>query len=463
MVAYLPLWETLSRLGISKTSLAEMAGITPSTMARLSRSENVSLATIEKICETLNVQIEDVVTCENQRPFYGTFRPNKNEPVHRWYPYLEGYSRQLVEYELRNRNLGDVVYDPFAGSGTTPLTAVMNGIDGLYSEINPVMSFISQVKLSATVRAMAGDLDLSRLRRWRDRIASTNFHDLMTYQGIPLGDFSRFFEEDGLMGIQFLRECIAEEIDESTRDLLKVTLASIVVPVSLMIRRGDLRFANTKERVKYVLPFQETTVSKIDELLQDLESIEKSKAGTFKFVSEDVRDSKLDECVDVVVTSPPYLNGTNYFRNTKLEMRVLDIIESENELGRFYQRGITAGINNVSSRREYACLNDMDLSELVESLQRESYDTRIPIMVAGYFADMKQAIDKIHAALKPHGVLSFDIGDSQFAGVHVPTHSILDRMIQQAGFAPLGETVLRTRRSRNGMTLTQRVMRYVKE
>ena len=180
-------------------------------------------------------------------------------------------------------------------------------------------------------------------------------------------------------------------------------------------------------------------------------------------MSEDVRDSNLDECVDVVVTSPPYLNGTNYFRNTKLEMRVLDIIESENELGGFYQRGITAGINNVSSRREYPCLDELELDDLVERLQGKSYDTRIPVMVAGYFADMKQAIDKIRSALKPHGILSFDIGDSQFAGVHVPTHSILDGMIQQAGLRPLGETVLRARRSRNGMTLTQRVMRYVKE
>ena len=66
MVSYLPLWETLSRLGVSKTFLAEAAGITPSTMARFSRNENVSLTTIEKICETLNVQIEDVVMRENQ-------------------------------------------------------------------------------------------------------------------------------------------------------------------------------------------------------------------------------------------------------------------------------------------------------------------------------------------------------------------------------------------------------------
>ncbi len=463
MVSYQPLWETLARRGMSKTSLSEASGITPSTMARLARNDNVSLITIEKICKTLNVEIEDVVTRDEQRPLSGTFRPNKNEPVHRWFPYLEGYSRQLVEYELRNRQAGEVVYDPFGGSGTTPLTAVMNGLDGLYSEINPVMSLIAQTKMKSTALAMDGELDLSRLRNWQERFRGLDVVGLKAHENRSLGDFDRFFDEDALLGIHVMREFIEEESDDLIRDLLKVVLASIVVPVSRMIRRGDLRFANDRERAKNVYPFKETAIAKFGELINDLSGVPRARPGYFAFVSEDVRDSDLRECVDVVVTSPPYLNGTNYFRNTKLEMRVLNIIESEKELGGFYQQGITAGINNVSSRREYETVEFPAFEEIVSALEADAYDSRIPVMVTGYFADMHKAISKIHEALKSGGVLSFDIGDSQFAGVHVPTHTLLDVMIREAGFEALDQTVLRTRRSRNGMTLTQRVMRYVKE
>ena len=208
MVSYQPLWETLARRGMSKTSLSEASGITPSTMARLARNDNVSLITIEKICKTLNVEIEDVVTRDEQRPLSGTFRPNKNEPVHRWFPYLEGYSRQLVEYELRNRQAGEVVYDPFGGSGTTPLTAVMNGLDGLYSEINPVMSLIAQTKMKSTALAMDGELDLSRLRNWQERFRGLDVVGLKAHENRSLGDFDRFFDEDALLGIHVMREFI---------------------------------------------------------------------------------------------------------------------------------------------------------------------------------------------------------------------------------------------------------------
>ncbi len=463
MVSYQPLWDTLSRLDVSKTSLAKASGITPSTLARISRGENVSLATIEKICEVLSIQIEEVVRRDDQGPLSGTFRPNKNEPVHRWYPYLEGYSQQLVRYELRNRRPGDTVYDPFGGSGTTPLTAVMNGLNGLYSEINPVMSFIATTKLAATTLAMTGDLDLSRLEGWRRRISEEEFENVPVDDASGLGDFARFFDTSALAGIRYTRECINMESDKATQDLLRLALASVSVPVSLMVRRGDLRFANSKELANSVLPFRSTLLNKLDEILLDLRDIPRNQAGSYSFVSDDVRTSALDGCVDVVVTSPPYLNGTNYFRNTKLEMRLLNFILAENELSNYYQLGITAGINNVSSRREYRTLNRPELAELVETLERESYDQRIPVMVAGYFADMQHAIERIHAALRPGGVLSFDIGDSQFAGVHVPTHTLLDSFIQEAGFSPLGETILRTRRSRNGMNLTQRVLRYEKD
>lgn len=54
------------------------------------------------------------------------FSQIKDEPIHRWFYYQEGYSPRLVENILEHLNLtGDdiFVFDPFAGSGTTLLTA----------------------------------------------------------------------------------------------------------------------------------------------------------------------------------------------------------------------------------------------------------------------------------------------------------------------------------------------------
>ena len=60
-VCYKKLFKMLIDIGMKKTDLAKAAGLTPTTLARLSKGETVSMETIIKICECLNCRIEDVI------------------------------------------------------------------------------------------------------------------------------------------------------------------------------------------------------------------------------------------------------------------------------------------------------------------------------------------------------------------------------------------------------------------
>ena len=60
-VCYNNLFKLLIDKKMKKTDLAREAGLTPATLARLSKDEVVSMETIIKICECLNCQIEDVL------------------------------------------------------------------------------------------------------------------------------------------------------------------------------------------------------------------------------------------------------------------------------------------------------------------------------------------------------------------------------------------------------------------
>lgn len=390
----------------------------------------------------------------------GTFSPNKVEPIHRWYPYLEGYSKTLVERELEKNAPADIVYDPFGGSGTTPLVAIMQGRRGMFSEINPVLQTVAMTKLQSVVAASENRIDFAKLEDIRASTLGGAFSD--TTRTLDIGAFNRFFTESALVCLGNLAHAIHAEDDPLIRDLLKVVLASIAVPASIMVRRGDLRFATPKE-LGLKNPDQSFLVaSKLEEIINDLHFARSlpARLGEASFASTDVRSVEIEEGVDAIVTSPPYLNGTNYFRNTKLELRLLGYINDERGLSDLYKLGITAGINNVSSQRPKPAVELDNLDEILKQLEEHSYDARIPRMVEGYFSDMNDAIKRIAKVIRPGGVLSFDIGDSQFAGIHVPTHSLLNTLIVQAGFRNLGDSVLRSRRSRNGMQLTQRVLRY---
>ncbi len=60
-ISYNKLWKLLVDKKMSKADLRKAAGIAPNTMTRLRRDEEVTLAVLNKICSTLNVDIGDVM------------------------------------------------------------------------------------------------------------------------------------------------------------------------------------------------------------------------------------------------------------------------------------------------------------------------------------------------------------------------------------------------------------------
>ena len=60
-ICYNRLFKLLIDKKMKKTDLAREAGLTPATLAKLSKHETVSMETIIKICECLQCRIEDVM------------------------------------------------------------------------------------------------------------------------------------------------------------------------------------------------------------------------------------------------------------------------------------------------------------------------------------------------------------------------------------------------------------------
>ena len=60
-ISYNKLWKLLIDKKMSKADLRKAAGIAPNTMTRLRRDEEVTLAVLNKICSTLDVNIGDIM------------------------------------------------------------------------------------------------------------------------------------------------------------------------------------------------------------------------------------------------------------------------------------------------------------------------------------------------------------------------------------------------------------------
>jgi DNA modification methylase len=386
----------------------------------------------------------------------GVFGPNRQAAFHRWVTFTEGFSAQLVLAELRQAESGTRVFDPFGGTGTAPLVAAQLGLEASYAEVNPYLAESAATKIAAA-RAPADH-----------RAAAL----LELQAGVDAGPTGAAREDHPLLvangARDFLRPDVARELvgwlarferleDELARRLGRLAVAASAVPVSNMKRAVDLRRRTAAELARLRPSPADEIRRRLAMFAEDFERTPEA-AGDAECISSDAR--RLPESfggVDLVVTSPPYLNGTNYFRNTKLELLLLELIGSESDLGPLRTRAITAGINNVSKR--IADPVEIEAVETVaERLDEAAYDDRIPKMVRAYFADMRQVLLELRRVVVPGGRLVLDIGDSRFAGVHVDTPELLGDIAETAGWERMATEVIRSRVAKDGGALCQKLL-----
>jgi tRNA G10 N-methylase Trm11 len=400
-----------------------------------------------------------------------TFRGGKSEPLHDWYPYLEGYSPAFVEEVLRRLvPNARTILDPFGGVGTTPLVAARMGRTAYFCELNPLLQRLIEAKSLALSLAkpqrteLADGLDklAGRVPLWLE--SANPCPELRSAYRVVFGD-SVFFSIAELDRV--LRARMALDKMEGETPLLaffaELAVCSSLIPASLLIRRGDLRYMTPAEACRRDSSLGPELTRYLRLFASDLRSLEPIP-GRPLIATENARElGKVPSLgVDAVVTSPPYLNGTNYFRNTKVELWFLRALKTEADLRAFRLKTVTAGINDVTNERDTEPQTPA-IARLVSRLAREGYDRRIAQMVAGYFSDMAQVFDALQHHLTDGAKIVMDIGDSSYGGIHVPTDKLLTALLAERGFSLERDIALRTRSSRGGAALRQTLLVYGRE
>lgn len=61
MITYDNLWKTMKEKGVSTYYLREKAGIDSKTIRRLKANENIETKTLDRLCQALDCQINDIM------------------------------------------------------------------------------------------------------------------------------------------------------------------------------------------------------------------------------------------------------------------------------------------------------------------------------------------------------------------------------------------------------------------
>lgn len=390
---------------------------------------------------------------------HGTFSPNFKVSVHRWYPYLEGFSSEFVQ-AIYDEFAGpdSRIYDPFGGTGTAITVAAENRLLACYSEINPLMRLVIDCKTNVLRQVSHRKKELSVYFENLFRHAAESCPTEADAQFELAAAFGNrpFFKGRRLIEIISIKRAISAcpAASPAFCDLARLAIASIAVSCSEMKRAADLRYRTQKEA--HAADFSSLTEfrDKLSQILGDIDKVYSTLPSVSCLSNSALTQPTYDEHVDVLITSPPYVNGTNYFRNTKLELWLTGFLSCEKELGAFRDQALAAGINDISRRgrtpTKIGCVE-----KVAEQLDAVAYDVRIPELIRRYFSDTAVWLTNAHRLIRTGGVAVIDIGDSRFSGVHVPADELMVEIAEECGFKLVECRNVRTRRSNDGSALKQ--------
>ena len=390
----------------------------------------------------------------NEQPI--KFFDNRNEFIHRWTPYVQGFSAAFVQsqLDLYKRKVADLkVLDPFAGCGTVLVQSKLNGIPSCGTELNPLLQFIADIKL----------------RSWK--IIPQDLLD--TYKALPKNVLSEkpdflengdHFKPEVLQRLQTIKGGIdtIDAKDDSSKlikDILLVAFASILIDSSNLVRSPCLGYSKTKV-VSRDTP-NELMDAKVTMICKDIYKIQQNFSKTIDtrtdVILANAKTHDHDQKYNLVITSPPYMNGLDYVMNYKIEMAWLGFADSQTELKRIKDDLVVC--DNVSKGliKKFDDNKNSYTNSWIEVIKRNisnniatrgSYRrTDMPSIIHKYFDDMYQVFQKVDSAITPGGKFVLVVGDSLIADVYIPTDLLLAKIGKEMGFSIEKIEKARARRS----------------
>lgn len=373
------------------------------------------------------------------------FNKNKKEPIHRWYPFVEGYSKEFIKSIINEVNKENLVcLEPFSGSGTTALELQHNNIPCYSFEINPLMYIIAKVKLE-------NDYDLNEIERWHDFIQKKRVVvnvDLKTvFSTLYEGDNKKKWNYDKSVGfaVQKLKMSISLIKEEKYKNLFFVILAAILLDVSNLYRNGKcLSYKKNWEEINLseadVFKKFDDKISK--EIKVDIQSIKKTiqKNGNILF-NEDSRVGIEKEVennsIDLVITSPPYLNSRDYTDTYMLELKTLGLTNTYEEIRNLREKTLRSHVQIKWQDNE--SINNKTLESTLKLLkdcagEQEVWNSSILDMIRLYFVDIQKIFHVLYKKMKPGGRIYFNVSNSAYFNVMINTLEICAEIAENEEF-----------------------------
>ncbi len=427
-----------------------------------------------------------------------SYQANKNQSIHQWIKYREGFSSELVDLLIDELNLkqGDTILEPFLGSGTTSLTAKMRGINCVGIDILP------NAHLAFEAKNNVFNYDINELQSVYDTLTKLTpvYENVKPFPHVPITDTA--FPEQTEKDLMFYTRWIeSAEISQESKTLLKLILTSILEEISYtrkdgqylkwdsraekIIKNNEKRMSQGKKPVKGLnkgeLPtVKESMLNGFRVILNDIREIQKNPP---KVKSEHrlIKDSVLkalpaleENSFNGVITSPPYCNRYDYTRTYALELAYLGLgdkgikalrqdqlsctVENKSKLGKLKEYYCSLGLEERFKQIEKIINENKVLNEIIVALNKrneagELNNKGVIRMVEGYFAELTFTYFEIFRTCTSGSRVAFVNDNVRYAGEVIPVDFLSTYIAEQIGYRPVKIYTLKQRKGNSSQQM----------
>lgn len=332
-----------------------------------------------------------------------------------------------------------VILDPFGGSGTVAVEALLAGRRVVSIDSNPLAVAIARAKITVLSRNPTEVSEyLSRLREQAERSSpDSSAHYLSEFHPDVVEEVQSWFPKRVLRKLNSLLEVIGSEKSAEFRNVGQVLLSDIVREISHQEPR-DLRIRRRKEPL-FDAPVKKLFLDRIDSLSQKLRVVWsvsyplQPQSGSASIILGDSSASTfgdfVSEPISVVVTSPPYGTALPYLDTDRLSLAAIfgHSVDSRKVLERqlIGSREITKAELKIWNEKIGNGDGSIDLpSPTIDFLQKLQValasdptagfrKLQTPAVLARYFVSMKNVFENVLSSVVKGGEIWMVLGDSQ--------------------------------------------------
>ena len=408
----------------------------------------------------------------------GSAKDNMSSPVHNWYKFTAGFSYKLVDIILEDYKDKDiVVYEPFAGCGTTLVECQKLGFRSIGNESQELMCNVIHAKLNWAITKQQYTRAKHNIKKYVEeniRIAeiAAKFHPLLV----------TLYDEPSLRELYCIRDGIKRLRNKDVQQFFNLALSqtlhkAAIHPIAVPYISRSTFLSDSGKAWEKFQRISERMYSDIQQMPHH-EQLAMVYNWDSRVKNEDVADASCGLCI----TSPPYLNNLDYGEVSKVHSHFFEMTNDWNDITEKVRRKLVTGatthyrdtefVMEEFAQKEFAQHNPDTMGKLMELYGRIKENAKqrkgkksFHILMMHYFEDMYYVLKEMRRVLRYGGEAYLVMGDSAPYGIYVPTTQILGDVALSAGFTEYSIHKIRSRgdkwktlKNRHNISLSENIL-----